>query len=338
MRRSLAIVFAVSVAVPLSAQAPQPVIDMHLHAIAADEHGAPPVPMCTPFETFPIWDPAAPLTDTLMALLADPPCPEPIWSPPTDEALMQQTIAVLERRHVFGVLSGDADRVDAWMAAAPGRFYPGLRLRLSDDPPGPGHLRARHADGRLAVLGEISNQYDGVAPDDPAMEPYWALAESLDLPVGIHIGPGPPGVVYLGSSGYRARLQSALTLEDVLVRHPRLRVYVMHAGFPLLDDLLAVLYAHPQVYVDTGLIVFSQPRAAFYRYLEGIVEAGFGNRVMFGSDQLVWPDVIELSIEAIEEAPFLDAAQKRAILYGNAARFLRLSREEIARHHGIVED
>jgi len=62
------------------------------------------------------------------------------------------------------------------------------------------------------------------------------------------------------------------------------------------------------------------------------------NRVMFGSDQLVWPDVIESSIAAIEEAPFLDAEQKRAILYANAARFLRLSREEIARQHGIVED
>lgn len=108
----------------------------------------------------------------------------------------------------------------------------------------------------------------------------------------------------------------------------------MHAGFPLLDDLLAVLYAHPQVYVDVGIIVFSQPRPAFCRYLRGIVEAGFGNRVMFGSDQMVWPGVIERSIAVIEEAPFLKDDQKRDILYFNAARFLRLSREEIARHHG----
>ena len=118
------------------------------------------------------------------------------------------------------------------------------------------------------------------------------------------------------------------------MRHPGLRVYVMHAGFPLLDDLLAVLYAHPQVYVDVGVIVFTQPRAVFYRYLRGIVEAGFGNRVMFGSDQMVWPGVIERSIAVIEEAPFLSAEQKRAILYDNAARFLRLSAEEIGRHHG----
>ena len=107
----------------------------------------------------------------------------------------------------------------------------------------------------------------------------------------------------------------------------------MHAGFPMLDDLLAVLYAHPQVYVDVGVIVYTQPRPAFYRYLRGIVEAGFGNRVMFGSDQMVWPGVIERSIAVIEEAPFLDEAAKRDVLYHNAARFLRLGKDEIARHH-----
>jgi uncharacterized protein len=56
--------------------------------------------------------------------------------------------------------------------------------------------------------------------------------------------------------------------------------------------------------------------------------------VMFGSDQMVWPGVIERSIVVIEEAPFLSEEQKRDILYNNAARFLRLSEAEIARHHG----
>jgi hypothetical protein len=166
------------------------------------------------------------------------------------------------------------------------------------------------------------------------MEPYWALAEELDMPVGIHIGTGPPGVIYLGAERYRARLHSALTLEEVLVKHRRLRVYIMHAGYPMLDDLLAVLYAHPQVYVDVGVIVFTQPRAGFYRFLRGIVDAGFGGRVMFGSDQMVWPGVIERAVAVIQDAPFLDAKQKRDILYNNAARFLRLTDQEIARHHG----
>jgi predicted TIM-barrel fold metal-dependent hydrolase len=114
-------------------------------------------------------------------------------------------------------------------------------------------------------------------------------------------------------------------LEEALVRHPRLRVWIMHAGWPMLDDLLAVLWTHPQVYVDLGVIIFALPRAELYRYLRVIVEAGFGSRVMFGSDQMVWPETIERGIRTIEEAPFLSEQQKRDILYNNAARFLRLS-------------
>jgi hypothetical protein len=50
---------------------------------------------------------------------------------------------------------------------------------------------------------------------------------------------------------------------------------------------------------------------------------------------MIWPGVIEPSIRAIEEAPFLTADQKRAILYDNAARFLRLSDETMARHRSL---
>jgi hypothetical protein len=87
----------------------------------------------------------------------------------------------------------------------------------------------------------------------------------------------------------------------------------MHAGYPMLDDLLTLLYAHPQVYVDVGVIVWLLPRAEFYRYLRGIVIAGYLNRVMFGSDQMIWPGVIERSIAILQEAPFLNATQKREI-------------------------
>lgn len=53
------------------------------------------------------------------------------------------------------------------------------------------------------------------------------------------------------------------------------------------------------------------------------------------SDQMIWPRVIDASIEIIEEAPFLTKGQKRDIFYNNAARFLRLSEETIAKHHGM---
>lgn len=318
---------------PAWAARPDPVIDMHMHALAADEQGPPPMGMCTPFDEFPAWDQRRPWPDVFLERFKHPACKDPVWSPATDEALMRETLAAMERRNIYGVLSGTAERVAQWRKAAPSRFWPGLSFGLADKIT-PARLEQLRRDGALDVIGEVTTQYEGVEPNDPRMEPYWALAERLDIPVQIHVGTGPFGVIYMGSDGYRARMHSALTMEEVLVRHPKLRVYLAHAGYPMIDDLLALLYAHPQVYVDVGVIVFTQPRAAFYRYLERIVEAGYGKRVMFGSDQMVWPGVIERSIKVIEDAPFLSHAQKRDILYNNAARFLRLGDAEMARHHG----
>lgn len=45
-----------------------------------------------------------------------------------------------------------------------------------------------------------------------------------------------------------------------------------------------------------------------------------------------WPESIGYSIEIINNAPW-DEEVKRNILYNNAARFLRLSDDEIARYH-----
>ena len=315
-----------------AAEEHSPVFDVHLHALPADAQGPPPLAMCTPMQ-MPAWDPARPYAETFIGLMKEPECEDPVWSPTTDAEVRDRTIAAMGRRNVVGILSGTPDRVADWQAAAPGRFYAGLGFNLVSSAMSPDDIRTLHDSGRLFALAEVTNQYTGIAPNDPRMDPYWRLAEELDIPVGIHIGTGPPGVIYLGSAEYRAHLHSPMDLEDVLVRHPKLRVYVMHAGFPMLDDMLAVMYAHPQVYIGVGVIVYTQRRASFYRYLEAIVDAGFGKRVLFGSDQMVWPETIERGIDVIEAAPFLSEEDKRDILYNNATRFFRLSDETIARHH-----
>ncbi len=322
------------VCTPFHTQGQLPVIDMHLHAMGADANGPPPLALCMSVQEHAVYDQRRSWGGIFIESQKEPPCTDPIWSPLTDEALMNETIAALERRNIYGVLSGTPERVRQWMDAAPDRFFPGFQFRFGRDDIQPEELGRLFSEGEFAVLGEVTNQYLGISPSDPRFEPYLAVAEELDIPVGIHVGIGPPGTPYLGLDHFRASLHSPLTLEEALVRHPRLRIYLMHAGWPMLDDLLAVLWTHPQVHVDVGAIIFALPEAEFYRYLRRIVEAGFGKRVMFGSDQMVWPGVIERAIAVIERAPFLSEEQKRDILYNNAARFLRLSDEEIARHHG----
>ena len=250
----------------------------------------------------------------------------------TDDELLQQTMAVLHRRNVYAVASGPWEWVQRWYRAAPDRIIRGLAFHVHNAPLD--SVRRLVESGELEVMGEVMNHFVGVAPADSLFEPYLALAEAHDVPVGIHIGPGPQGVIYLGAKSYRAALARPLLLEEALIRHPRLRVYVMHAGWPMLDEMLLMLYTHPQLYVDIGLISFVLPRAEFHLYLRRLVQAGFGERIMFGSDQMVWPEAVERALDAVESAPFLTGQQKRDILYNNAARFLRFTKEEIAKHHG----
>lgn len=323
------------------AQGPgRPILDMHLHVRSADYMGANPPPMCAPFTIMPRWDNAKSAEEGLE--FATPPCESPIAAARSDEQLLRETLEAMRRYHIVGMVSGEPGPVARWKAAAPERIIPGLDLRVGADtghahvtPRTPDEVRALHASGQFEVLAEVMAQYEGIAADDLRLEPYWALAEELDIPVGIHLGAGGPADPYFGSPNYRARNSSPLRMEEVLVRHPRLRVYLMHAGYPFIDDLRALLFVYPQVYVDIGSIVYTEPRPAFYRFLQTIVEAGYGDRVMFGTDQMIWPGIIGPAVAAIESAPFLTASQQRDIFYNNAARFLRLTPEQIARHHEL---
>lgn len=328
--------FAALAASQAIAAQPLPIIDMHLHARPAAYTGSNPPPMCTPFEVMPRSDPRSGIYEGMA--FARPPCERPIPAAPTDERVMQDSIAAMERFNIYGVVSGEPDLMARWSAASR-RIIPAIDYRLAGTP-GVRHVAARsigelrrlHAQGRLRVIGEIMAQYEGVSVDDPRMEPIWSLAEELDVPVAVHMGPGEPGEPYSGGA-YRVGLGDPLLLEPVLLRHPKLRVSVMHAAYPMADRMRALMFSYPQVYVDIGSIVYTEPRASFYAFLRELVDAGYGDRIMFGSDQMIWPGVIEASIRSIEEASFLTAAQKRDIFYNNAARFLRLSESEQARHH-----
>jgi predicted TIM-barrel fold metal-dependent hydrolase len=307
----------------LVAAAPPPIIDMHFHAMGADSVGPPGSKICAPYGPWPRRDTAKPITDYLQRFTIAPDCARAFTGPPTDQALLNANLAKLKRHNIIAVASGPAEHVAALHKAAPDRVIPGLSMGETRRP-SIAELRRLHAAGMLKVLGELTFQYAGIAPDDPQIEPYYALAEELDIPVAIHIGPGPPGASYFASPKYRMRYSDPLALEEVLMRHPKLRLYVMHAGWPMGDAMIALMYAHPQVYVDTGVIDYAFPRAEFHAYLKRLVDAGFADRIMFGSDQMIWPDAVDAGIEAIESAAFLTTAQKRDILYNNAARFLRL--------------
>jgi hypothetical protein len=240
-----------------------------------------------------------------------------------------------ERNVVLGIVSGSTVAVvEQWHAAAPDLLWKGISV---DDPSTfmkPADLDRLFREGRLNVLGEVAAQYAGYSPSDPAFDAYWAVAERHGVPVGIHTGGGPPRTPYTCCPKFRLSLGDPLLLEDLLVKYPTLRVYVMHAGGFFPQNALMLMTMYPQVYVDIGALSWTPTAGDMLEpFLIEAKRRRLLDRVMFGSDQMRWPEAIGLAVERVNRLGFLTIEEKRAIFYDNAAKFLRLTADQVARHH-----
>ena len=232
------------------------------------------------------------------------------------------TVAALRGAGVVrGIVGGESRATDDRMIALdPARLRAGFEIDKIPTAADLAEIRKRHAAGKLVMIGEVDYQYNGIRHDDPRLEPLWALTEELQIPIAVHSGAGPAGIVYMGSPLHRERFGDPTSFEEVLVRHPKMKLIIMHAGWPFLDSTIALLHAYPQVYVDLGAIDWAEPSPGFDHYLKGLMTYGFGKRILFGSDQMVWPDATAQAIARFQAASYLSAEQRRDIFFNNAVR------------------
>jgi uncharacterized protein len=296
-----------------------PVLDVHVHAM---DESFPGGPMCPNESKFLASDPS---TKESSNGWSEEECTPKLY-PAAKGEYIKDVAAEMARLNVTAVVFGDPKSVQKWKDAMPGRVIPGTSFSEDAGQRVPlDELRKDFTTGGFKVMGEIGLQYEGLSPSDPSVDQYFALAEELDIPVAIHMGTGGSGRANVGkSSKFRGSMGNPLLLEDLLARHPKLRVQVMHACYPMIDNMLTLLQANSHVYVDVAGLIWSYPLVEVNRYIQRLVEAGFEDRVMFGTDQMEWPKLMSYSISIIQNADYLTPEQKRDILYNNAARFLRL--------------
>jgi predicted TIM-barrel fold metal-dependent hydrolase len=257
--------------------------------------------------------------------------PQPCEGAPTKAKtaadLKPMTLDAMERNNiVLGVISEMPDNVLDWTASEGGRYLVGINIGDPDEIP-LDELRELFTSGQAHVLGEIFSQYEGVAINDPSLDPLFSMAHELDIPVHVHVlGIG-------GSADFPSDLGNPLRLVPVLRKYPDLRIYLENAGWPFLEEVTALMYQYPGVYAEVSTILHLIPRPVAHDYLRRLFENGLGKRIMFGSDQMIWPEVIDVAVDAVNSAEFLTQEQKADVFYNNAARFLRLSPKQIAAHH-----
>ena len=239
----------------------------------------------------------------------------------TDRELIQQTLDHMDRNNIIKALAGGSpETIKSWVDTAPTRFIPSIELRGNPINPTPRRVKELLETDTIKAIGEILTQYHGIPPNDPKLDPYYALAEEYDVPAWIHIcGSGAL------TPTYRVKYGIPVLVEDVLVKYPDLRLCVCHFGYPFMAEMASMLYMYPRLYADISARIWMSPREVFYGYLKGVLDySGAYEQLMFGSDQMWWPEMISLAVDTLESASFLSKDQKRKIFYHNAKRFLKL--------------
>lgn len=296
----------------------KPIIDIHVHTMKMNPSWSSP--MCPWFlSSMPGYDP-----NEQGNFFMNLDCVDPLMPAKDDEDMQNE---VMRRIHDFNmtmVAFGDPEILHKWVAAAPpGRIIPGIGISNATSMAVKA-FRDSLKTGFYKIMAEVAPQYEGISPGDPALDPYFAVAEELNIPVGIHMGTGGNGMANLTQPKFRASLGDPLLLEDLLARHPKLKVWVMHAGYPMAEHMIALMGANAYVYLDISGMIWSYPLDEVNWYIKRLIQAGFGKRIMYGTDFMMWPRLFETSIGVIEHAQYLSEDQKRDILFNNAARFLRL--------------
>ncbi|HVZ00777.1 MAG TPA: amidohydrolase family protein [Dongiaceae bacterium] len=153
--------------------------------------------------------------------------------------------------------------------------------------------------------------------NDPLLYPLYEKCIELDIPVNVHCGMN-------FSTRTRMTYGKPEYLDAVLVDLPDLRVCASPPGWPWVNELIAVAWRHPNVWI--GLVAvrpkyLADPNSGYgplLQYGRSILQ----DRIIFGSSFPMMP--VERSVAEIRALP-LGAEVEHKWLYANAAAFLRLA-------------
>ena len=177
---------------------------------------------------------------------------------------------------VKAIASGSLTVIRDFQIADSGRFIPALDyVDMQHNPlPDTSTFIRYIREKKFAVFGELGLQYEGKTLEDPEFEPYLAVCERMGIPKALHTGMSFPNTTYTCCPKFRTRLGNPQLIEEVLVKHPKLKLQLMHMGYPYLQETKAILNVYPQVYTDIAAIDWLRPVADFYSYLKSFMEAG----------------------------------------------------------------
>jgi predicted TIM-barrel fold metal-dependent hydrolase len=247
--------------------------------------------------------------DDLVTAMTEQPCDHSV--------VLGMFVPAVEAGKGVGELPERLRDYNDWVTAT-AALSPRLTPLIAADPSvlggraGAEHLAQAAARGAKGI--KIHPVLQRFRPDDPRMEPTYALCEDLGLTVLSHSGRtrGTP------------QLADPFAFAAVMERHPRLHLLLAHLGGASWRQVEAFAAAYPSTSFDLCEIIAwtGSPGAPTADELGRLIRGVGAERVLFGTD-FPWYE-LDRTIDQLMALPRLSDEERRGILGENAVRRMGL--------------
>lgn len=178
------------------------------------------------------------------------------------------------------------------------------------------------------ALKEIRRSYDsglrGIAvrpfmfqipPSHKKMYPIYSVCVELDIPVWFHIS--------INYSTNTMEVERPIYLDVVAQDFPDLKMIAGHGGWPWVNELVAVAWRNPNIYIDIAsyLPKYIGMKGTGWESLMHYGNSVLQDRVLFGSTWLFMGMSIKQLADEVMKLPLKEEVKEKW-LYSNAAKLL----------------
>lgn len=183
---------------------------------------------------------------------------------------------------------------------------------------------------RKKAIQEIQRSYNmglrGVAlrpfmfqlpPSHKKFYPIYSKCVELDIPIWFHLS--------INYSTYTMEVERPIYLDIVAQDFPDLKMIAGHGGWPWVNEMVAVAWKNPNVYIDIAsyLPKYLGMKGTGWEPLIHFGNSVLQDRVLFGSTWLFMGMSIKQLADEVMKLPLKEDV-KRKWIYSNAARFFNL--------------
>lgn len=181
---------------------------------------------------------------------------------------------------------------------------------------------------RMKAVREIRRSYDlglrgvavrpfmfGIPPHHAKMYPIYSTCVELDIPIWFHLS--------INYSTNNMEVERPIYLDIVAQDFPELKIIAGHGGWPWVNELVAVAWRNPNIYIDIAsyLPKYIGMKGTGWEPLIHFGNSVLQDKILFGSTWLFMGMSIKQLADGVMELPLKEEV-KRKWLYENAARLL----------------